>query len=174
VDGVDGEARVVWSDGWRDIIRKEGDDFRKIAFAPGNGFDDKVDNTASARRLKAASKVTLKVGWGRADITPNRPVGLIGFGRRRISEGAKDPITATVLALEGVDEKGKVVEQAMLISCDLIVNWRRKTGKKIQLMPGYPKAGEHDEHKEVIPARYNEETHSNLRSNRVTTPTTGT
>jgi hypothetical protein len=117
---VNGEARVVWSDGWRDIIRKEDRGFRKIAFAPGSGFDDTADNTATAIKLKPTEKVTLKVGWGRVDITPDRPVGLIGFGRRRISEGAKDPITATVLALEGVDEKGKVVEQTILVSCDLI------------------------------------------------------
>lgn len=117
---VNDAARVVWSDGWRDIIRREGDAFRKIAYAPGSGFDDKPDNTAFAQKLKEPETSQLKIGWGRADITPEGPVGLIGFGRRRISEGAKDPITATVLALEGVDKEGEVVEQAILISCDLI------------------------------------------------------
>ena len=47
---VDGEARVVWSDGWRDIIRKEGDRFRKIAFGPGSDFDDAADNTDNAKK----------------------------------------------------------------------------------------------------------------------------
>lgn len=130
---VSGEARVVWSDGWRDIIRVEGDDFRKIAFAPGSGFEDQADNTATAKKLKTTGKVSLRVGWAQADITPDRPVGLIGFGRRRISSGAKDRITATVLALEGVDEDGKVVEQAMMISCDLI-SLRRVTMNSVRAL----------------------------------------
>lgn len=49
---VDGEARVVWSDGWRDIIRPEGDRFRKIAFRPGTDFDTDPDNTDTAERSK--------------------------------------------------------------------------------------------------------------------------
>ncbi|MDB4749610.1 PQQ-binding-like beta-propeller repeat protein [Rubripirellula sp.] len=47
---VNGEARVVWSDGWRDIIRKEGKRFRKLAFGPGADFDSPVDNTDTANR----------------------------------------------------------------------------------------------------------------------------
>jgi hypothetical protein len=47
---VNGEARVVWSDGWRDIIRKEGDRYRKIAFGPDSDFDDAADNTDSAKK----------------------------------------------------------------------------------------------------------------------------
>jgi outer membrane protein assembly factor BamB len=47
---VDGEARVVWSDGWRDIIRAEGDHFRKIAFRPGTDFDSDPANTDTAER----------------------------------------------------------------------------------------------------------------------------
>lgn len=117
---VEEEVRVVWSDGWRDILRPEGKAFRKIAFAPGSDFDARPDNTASATKGRQPETSRLKIGWERTDITPAGPVGLIGFGRRRISEGAKDPITATVLALEGIDEKGAVVEQAILVSCDLI------------------------------------------------------
>jgi hypothetical protein len=47
---VNGEARVVWSDGWRDVIRPEGDRFRKIAFRPGTDFDSDPDNTDAAER----------------------------------------------------------------------------------------------------------------------------
>jgi hypothetical protein len=47
---VNGEARVVWSDGWRDIIRAEGDHFRKIAFGPGTDFDSAPANTDTAER----------------------------------------------------------------------------------------------------------------------------
>ena len=45
-----GEARVVWSDGWRDIIRKEGNRFRKIAFGPGSDFDAPANNTDRANK----------------------------------------------------------------------------------------------------------------------------
>lgn len=45
---VDGEARVTWSDGWRDIIRREGDHYRKVAFGVGKTFDSEPSNTDSA------------------------------------------------------------------------------------------------------------------------------
>ncbi|MGZ0173308.1 MAG: outer membrane protein assembly factor BamB family protein [Planctomycetales bacterium] len=48
---VNGEARVVWSDGWRDIIRHEGNRYRKIAFRPGADFDSAPDNTDTADKL---------------------------------------------------------------------------------------------------------------------------
>ena len=48
---VNGEARVVWSDGWRDIIRQERDQFRKIAFRPGTTFDSRPANIESAIKL---------------------------------------------------------------------------------------------------------------------------
>ena len=129
---VNGEARVIWSEGWRDIIRQEGDRFRKIAFAPGTDFGGNPDNTAAAvKQVPPATQ--LRIGWGKTDITPGRPVGLIGMGRRRIAEGAVDPITATVLALESVDANGTVIEQAMLISCDLI-SIRRVTMNSVRAL----------------------------------------
>ncbi|MCA9043191.1 MAG: PQQ-binding-like beta-propeller repeat protein [Planctomycetaceae bacterium] len=45
---VNGEARVVWSEGWRDIIRRTGDHYRKIAFEPGKDFDFPASNTDTA------------------------------------------------------------------------------------------------------------------------------
>jgi len=45
---INGEAHVVWSDGWRDVLRKEGDRYRKIAFRPGTNVDSPADNTDSA------------------------------------------------------------------------------------------------------------------------------
>ncbi|MCP4858138.1 MAG: PQQ-like beta-propeller repeat protein [Fuerstiella sp.] len=47
---VNGEARIIWSDGWRDVIRPEGDHFRKIAFRPGNDFDSTPANQDTAQR----------------------------------------------------------------------------------------------------------------------------
>lgn len=60
----------------------------------------------------------LRMGWAAADITPPRPVALIGQMHKRISTGVRDPLTATVLALES--SGGDKPEQAILVSCDLL------------------------------------------------------
>jgi hypothetical protein len=66
----------------------------------------------------------LYIGWATTDITPHRPVLIPGFHGKRISTGVKDPLTATVLALESIGPGGEVTEQAIMVSCDLI--WIRK------------------------------------------------
>ena len=48
----------------------------------------------------------LYVGWGQVDITPTRPVALVGQMHKRISKGVLDSLTATVLAIETVGENG--------------------------------------------------------------------
>lgn len=58
-------------------------------------------------------------GWAMADITPPKPVALVGQFDKRISTGVRDPLTATVLALETRSEAGGR-EQAILVSCDLL------------------------------------------------------
>jgi hypothetical protein len=62
---------------------------------------------------------SLFVGWARADITPDRPVALAGQMRTRISDGARDPITCTALALES-RAADTSLDQAVMVSCDLI------------------------------------------------------
>ena len=47
---VDGEARVIWSEGWRDIIKRDGDRYRKIAFGPGKDFSSAPSNTDTAQK----------------------------------------------------------------------------------------------------------------------------
>ncbi len=61
----------------------------------------------------------LYIGWSSIDITPDKPVALVGQLRKRISENVLDPLTATALALETRSEDGQV-EQAIMISCDVI------------------------------------------------------
>jgi hypothetical protein len=61
----------------------------------------------------------LYVGWATIDITPERPVALIGQLHKRISQKVRDPLTATALALETRGQDGRR-EQAILISCDLL------------------------------------------------------
>jgi len=49
---VDGEARVIWDDGWRDLIRKRGSKHEKVAFGPGRTFDDEPSNVTDARNTQ--------------------------------------------------------------------------------------------------------------------------
>jgi hypothetical protein len=60
----------------------------------------------------------LRIGWASADLTPEQPVVLTGFSRARVSEGVMDPITATVLVIESLQDgaAGSVI----MVSCDLI------------------------------------------------------
>jgi hypothetical protein len=55
-----------------------------------------------------------RIGWATVDITPDRPVQLMGQYYERISQGVRDPISATALALESGSE------QAVIVSCDLV------------------------------------------------------
>jgi hypothetical protein len=57
---------------------------------------------------------TLKIGWAQADITPRGRVRIAGQFHIRLSEGVRDPITATALALE------RGAEQVVFVSCDLV------------------------------------------------------
>jgi hypothetical protein len=45
---VNGEARISWDDGWRDIIRKVGEKHEKMAFEPGRSFDQAPSNITDA------------------------------------------------------------------------------------------------------------------------------
>ncbi len=67
----------------------------------------------------SAADNSLHVGWAQVDITPDRPVVLIGQMHKRISTGVRDPLTATALALETRGEGG-AGEQAIMVSCDVI------------------------------------------------------
>jgi len=62
----------------------------------------------------------LLIGTAAADITPDRPVPLTGMKTVRVSEGILSRCTANVLALESRDGE-KVLDQAILVSCDLCV-----------------------------------------------------
>ena len=62
----------------------------------------------------------LLVGAATADITPEGPAALTGFRTVRVSRGIHSRCTANVLALEARDGE-KVLDQAILVSCDLCV-----------------------------------------------------
>jgi hypothetical protein len=61
----------------------------------------------------------LYVGWASVDITPRRPVVVVGQLYKRIARTTLDPLTATVLALE-TRGRGANNEQAIMVSCDVI------------------------------------------------------
>ena len=72
----------------------------------------------------------LYIGWGVANITPPKAVNLVGQKHKRISTSVKDPITATVLALETKRENGQK-EQGIMISCDICMT-RKVIQEKLQ------------------------------------------
>lgn len=62
----------------------------------------------------AEQVVELRIGWAQGDITPKRPVLISGQFHARVSEGVRDPITVTALALH----RGE--DHAVLVSCDVV------------------------------------------------------
>ncbi len=61
----------------------------------------------------------IRIGWASCDVSPERPTRLQGQFYERISEGIGDPITATVLALEGTRPDGSA-DCAVIVSCDRV------------------------------------------------------
>ena len=61
----------------------------------------------------------LHVGAATVSITPDRPVALAGQMHTRIARDVESPVMATALALESRNGD-KVLDQAVLISCDLV------------------------------------------------------
>lgn len=85
--------------------------------------------------LFSSSKVTagedqLYVGWAVANVTPDKPVALVGQLTKRISTSVQDSLNATVLAIETKVDNAKK-EQAIMVSCDLLFI-RAQTQKKLQ------------------------------------------
>lgn len=67
----------------------------------------------------AALADDLLIGSATVDITPDRPVALAGQFHMRISKKPETPIQASALAFESKRD-GKVADQAIIISCDLV------------------------------------------------------
>jgi len=67
-----------------------------------------------------ARAAELWIGAATANITPDKSLPLTGGTAVRVSNGVLSPITANVLALES-REGQRVVDQAILVSCDLCV-----------------------------------------------------
>ncbi len=59
------------------------------------------------------------IGWASVDITPDKPVLVQGQFPARISNGVRDPITVTALAIESGEKQSS--KKVILISCDLVI-----------------------------------------------------
>ena len=66
-----------------------------------------------------AKPENLMVGWATTDITPQGQVALLGQFDDRFSEHVRDPLTATALAMESLDENGLSISGFVMVSCDL-------------------------------------------------------
>lgn len=66
-----------------------------------------------------ARSAEILVGGATVSITPDQPVALAGQMRTRIAKTVESPVLATALALES-RQKDKVLDQAILVSCDLV------------------------------------------------------
>jgi hypothetical protein len=88
----------------------------------------------------SANNNSLLIGWASADITPDRPVNLMGQFNARIAKKVLDPVTVTALA---VSSKTDGREDCMIwVSCDLAVTpvrllemCREKLSRKISDFP---------------------------------------
>ena len=70
--------------------------------------DSASDNQPSDNPSPPTDRVMMQVGWSSVDITPDAPIYLSGQRYSRISEGVKDPIMATALALESDSGEGVI------------------------------------------------------------------
>jgi hypothetical protein len=78
-----------------------------------------LDACAPLPAAAAEAALPLHAGWASADISPQKPVNLVGQYEKRIARTARDPLTATALALETLGDPGPG-DQAILVSCDII------------------------------------------------------
>jgi len=91
--------------------------------------------------VPCAQASQLHIGTAHTNITPDKPVALAGQFRTRIARTVNNPCTATVLALESRDGD-KVLDQAILVSCDLIAirdGVQAKFRERVKgRLPGFP------------------------------------
>ena len=78
----------------------------------------------------------LKIGWATADVSTDKPIFLQGLDYRRVSQGLRDPITVTALAID--NGKDCVIFNSWDTSCvygNLAKRVRDGVAKKL---PGFP------------------------------------
>lgn len=66
------------------------------------------------------ARAELLIGAGKTDITPPLPVALSGQFRTRIAKTVESPVMAAAVAIEKLDAEGKSIDQAVMVTCDLV------------------------------------------------------
>jgi len=61
----------------------------------------------------------VRIGWARRDITPDGPCELAGQYYRRVSNGVRDPLYATALAIESAGAGGRC-KQVVMVALDIV------------------------------------------------------
>ncbi|MDH4239513.1 MAG: right-handed parallel beta-helix repeat-containing protein, partial [Phycisphaerae bacterium] len=95
--------------------------FKQIPFEQIGLMKEKgrSENTNPGTTSEGTKEDSLYVGFSSVEITPKKPVVVIGQMHKRIARSTLDPLTATVLALE-TRGGGASKEQAIIVSCDVI------------------------------------------------------
>ncbi len=70
--------------------------------------------------LTNVGRAELRVGSARTDITPPLPVALSGQFNTRIAKTIESPVMAAAVAIEKLDAAGKSIDQAVMVTCDLV------------------------------------------------------
>lgn len=81
---VGDEARITWSDGWKDVIRPQKKGFQKVAFGPGTSWEDKPANT------QVATKET--------EVDDNKLVGVAGGVQKPLLDSPSLGVTLIAIA----------------------------------------------------------------------------
>ncbi|MBN1834954.1 MAG: hypothetical protein JW820_03830 [Spirochaetales bacterium] len=68
--------------------------------------------------MEKTEQAAISAGWGFADVTPKKTMGLYGQYYQRTAAGVRDPLSVTALALE--QPASGASGQAILISCDQV------------------------------------------------------
>jgi len=66
------------------------------------------------------ARAELRVGSAKTDITPPLPVALAGQFNTRIAKTVESPVMAAAVAIEKTDADGKTIDQAVMVTCDLV------------------------------------------------------
>jgi hypothetical protein len=115
VDAADGDFRL------KDDSPAYKLGFKKIPFEQ-IGLVKKTagpEETNPGTAAEAVKEYSLYLGFSSVDITPKKPVVVIGQMHKRIARTTLDPLTVTALALE-TRGGGASKEQAVMVSCDVI------------------------------------------------------
>ncbi|MDF1816701.1 MAG: hypothetical protein P1V20_31145 [Verrucomicrobiales bacterium] len=75
----------------------------------------------AALLLLPSAQAELLIGAARTNITPPLPVALSGQFQTRIAETVESPVMAAAVVLEKRDAEGNTIDQAVMVSCDLVI-----------------------------------------------------